>query len=49
VDPVRKHFSKIRVSNLLLIDESGRVIEGEGMLNRAAFAIHSRIHRARQR
>lgn len=47
VNPVRKHFSKIRVSDLLLIDESGRVIEGEGILNRAAFAIHSRIHRAR--
>jgi ribulose-5-phosphate 4-epimerase/fuculose-1-phosphate aldolase len=47
VNPVRKHFSKIRVSDLLLIDDSARVLAGEGALNRAAFAIHSRIHRAR--
>ncbi len=47
VNPVRKHFSKIRVSDLLLIDDSARVLDGEGTLNQAAFAIHSRIHKAR--
>jgi ribulose-5-phosphate 4-epimerase/fuculose-1-phosphate aldolase len=41
------HFSRIKVSDLLLIDDAGRVIEGERRTNKAAFWIHSSIHRAR--
>jgi len=41
------HFSKIRVSDLLLIDEQGQVIEGDRRTNKAAFWIHSSIHHAR--
>ncbi|MDH6213489.1 class II aldolase/adducin family protein [Streptomyces pseudovenezuelae] len=48
VNPYAVHFSKIRVSDLLLIDEEGRVIEGERRTNKAAFWIHSSIHHARQ-
>ena len=47
VNPYAVHFSRIKVSDLLLIDESGRVLEGERRTNKAAFWIHSPIHRAR--
>jgi ribulose-5-phosphate 4-epimerase/fuculose-1-phosphate aldolase len=47
VNPYAVHFSRIKVSDLLLIDEAGRIIEGERRTNKAAFWIHSSIHRAR--
>src|SRR5882757_8434371 len=47
VNSARKNFATIRVSDLMLVDAEGRVRKGDGILNQAAFAIHSRIHRAR--
>lgn len=47
VNPFGIHFSKICVSDLVLVDHSGKIVEGEGMLNQAAFAIHSELHKAR--
>lgn len=47
VNPFSIHFSEIKVSDLLLIDESGKVAEGSRRTNKAAFYIHSSIHRAR--
>ena len=47
VNPFGMHFGMIRTRDLLLVDHSGEVIEGEWPVNRAAFAIHSAIHRAR--
>lgn len=47
VNPKGLPFCQIRVSNLLLVSDEGRIVEGEGRLNRAAFAIHSAIHAAR--
>jgi ribulose-5-phosphate 4-epimerase/fuculose-1-phosphate aldolase len=47
VNPALKNFATMRVSDLLLVDADGLVREGDGPLNRAAFAIHSRLHRAR--
>ncbi len=47
VNPFGLYFGHIRSSDLLLVDHSGRVVEGTGMVNQAAFAIHSAIHRAR--
>jgi ribulose-5-phosphate 4-epimerase/fuculose-1-phosphate aldolase len=41
------HFSEISVSNLIRVNHAGEIIEGKGMLNAAAFAIHSNIHHAR--
>jgi ribulose-5-phosphate 4-epimerase/fuculose-1-phosphate aldolase len=35
------------VSDLIKVDDEGKILEGEGLLNQAAFAIHSRIHKAR--
>src|SRR5271165_942779 len=47
VNPFGMHFSQIRVSDLILVSESGQVVEGSNPVNEAAFAIHSRVHMAR--
>lgn len=47
VNPFGKHFSLISVSDLLLVNDHGEVVEGNDVVNRAAFAIHSQIHAAR--
>jgi len=47
VNPLGRYFGQIRVSDLIRVDESGEVIEGDQPVNRAAFAIHSAIHAAR--
>ena len=45
--PFGSYFGAVRASQLILVDEAGTVVHGEGLLNQAAFAIHSAIHRAR--
>lgn len=45
VNPFGVHFSRIRVSDLLLVNHEGEILEGDFPLNKAAFAIHSRLHR----
>ncbi len=48
VNPFGVSFNKIKVSDLILVNEEGEIVEGKHkMLNKAAFAIHSRIHIAR--
>jgi len=47
VNPFGRSFKLMRVSDLIKVDAEGTILEGEGRLNRAAFAIHSRVHRAR--
>lgn len=47
VNPLGQPFSHVRVSDLCLVDHDGRLLEGEGPVNGAAFAIHSAVHRAR--
>jgi len=47
VNPFGMHFSQIRVSDLILVNHQGEVVEGDREVNLAAFAIHSRIHKAR--
>lgn len=42
-----RNFGSMTVGDLLLVDSSGTVLEGDGPLNLAAFAIHSAIHDAR--
>lgn len=44
VNPMGRSFKQMRVSDLLRVDHEGNVVEGEGLLNGAAFTIHSRIH-----
>ena len=47
VNPFGKHFSRIRVSDLLLVNAQGEIVVGDGPVNQAAFAIHAAIHEAR--
>lgn len=48
VNPFGMHFSQIRASDLILVNHSGEVVEGEQPVNAAAFAIHSQVHAARK-
>lgn len=47
VNPFAMPFAKVKVSDLLLVNHQGEVVEGDRPVNRAAFAIHSQVHRAR--
>ncbi len=47
VNPLGVHFSRIKVSDLVLVDHDGNVVQGRHDINCAAYAIHSRVHRAR--
>ncbi|XAH25317.1 class II aldolase/adducin family protein [Xylophilus sp. GW821-FHT01B05] len=47
VNPFGLHFSRIRVSDLLLVNAQGEIVVGKRPLNRAAFAIHAALHEAR--
>ena len=47
LNPLSQHFSQICVSDLILVNEDGDVVEGDEPVNAAAFAIHSEIHKAR--
>ncbi len=46
VNPMGVSFKQIKISQLLLVNHQGEVVQGEGLLNGAAFAIHSQIHSA---
>lgn len=48
VNPFGVDFSQVCVSNLIRCNSDGDVVEGKYPVNRAAFAIHSRIHQARK-
>jgi ribulose-5-phosphate 4-epimerase/fuculose-1-phosphate aldolase len=47
--PYGLHWSEMTASNLIVVDFEGRTIEGEGEVERSAFHIHSRVHRASPR
>lgn len=47
VNPFGMYFGHIRVSDLILVDSQGKVVEGGATVNTAAFAIHSQVHAAR--
>ena len=47
VNPFGVHFGQIRVSDLILVNDRGEVVEGKYPVNGAAFAIHSQVHAAR--
>jgi ribulose-5-phosphate 4-epimerase/fuculose-1-phosphate aldolase len=40
------HWSEVTASNLLALDATGRILQGEGEFEKTAFYIHSRIHLA---
>jgi ribulose-5-phosphate 4-epimerase/fuculose-1-phosphate aldolase len=45
VNPFGVSFKQIKVSDLILVNHDGDIVEGKGLLNAAAFAIHSQIHK----
>jgi ribulose-5-phosphate 4-epimerase/fuculose-1-phosphate aldolase len=47
VNPFGVPFGHVRVSDLILVNHNGDVVEGDYAVNQAAFAIHSQIHAAR--
>jgi ribulose-5-phosphate 4-epimerase/fuculose-1-phosphate aldolase len=47
VNPFGMSFKHIRVSDLLLVNHEGKVVQGRYRVNTAAFAIHSAVHQAR--
>jgi ribulose-5-phosphate 4-epimerase/fuculose-1-phosphate aldolase len=47
VNPFALPFARVRVSDLLLVDEQGTVVVGDRPVNTAAFFIHSQVHAAR--
>ena len=47
VNPLGMAFRQIRVRDLMLVNHTGEVVEGNWPLNQAAFVIHSQIHAAR--
>ncbi len=47
VNPFGMNFSHIRVSDLILVNDRGEVVEGKAEVNIAAFVIHSQVHAAR--
>jgi ribulose-5-phosphate 4-epimerase/fuculose-1-phosphate aldolase len=47
VNPHGLHFSRVKMSDLVLVDGSGKVVVGSRGVNNVAFQVHSAIHRAR--
>ena len=45
-NPVAVHFQHVRLSNLILVDHTGQVVEGKYAVNRAGFVLHSNVHKA---
>jgi ribulose-5-phosphate 4-epimerase/fuculose-1-phosphate aldolase len=47
VNPFGLSFGLVGLDDLILVNDNGEIVEGEGALNTAAFAIHSQVHAAR--
>lgn len=47
VNPFGMSFKHVTVSDLILVNHEGKVVEGRYHVNEAAFAIHSQVHQAR--
>ena len=45
-NPMAVHFSQVKLSNLILADHEGKVVEGTHALNRAGFVLHAAVHEA---
>jgi ribulose-5-phosphate 4-epimerase/fuculose-1-phosphate aldolase len=43
-NPMAVHFREVRLSNLILVDHDGRVVEGDHAVNRAGFVLHAAVH-----
>jgi len=47
VNPFGMSFRHVSVSDLILVNHAGEVVEGDRPVNRAAFVIHAAVHQAR--
>lgn len=47
VNPFGMPFGHVAVSDLILVNQDGQVLEGRRHVNQAAFVVHSRVHAAR--
>lgn len=47
VNPFGMPFRQITVSDLILVNHEGHVVQGSTHVNQAAFIVHSQVHRAR--
>jgi ribulose-5-phosphate 4-epimerase/fuculose-1-phosphate aldolase len=47
VNPFGMNFRHVRVSDLILVNHEGEVVQGTRPVNRAAFVIHAAVHQAR--
>ena len=45
-NPMAVHFSMVTLSNLILVNHEGKVIEGDYAVNRAGFVLHASVHEA---
>ena len=45
-NPMAIHFSQVKVSNLILADHEGKVVQGRHAINRAGFVLHAAVHEA---
>jgi ribulose-5-phosphate 4-epimerase/fuculose-1-phosphate aldolase len=43
-NPMCVHFAQVQVSNLILADHAGTVVEGDYAINRAGFVLHAAVH-----
>jgi ribulose-5-phosphate 4-epimerase/fuculose-1-phosphate aldolase len=45
-NPMCIHFANVKVSNLILVNHAGEVVEGDYAVNRAGFVLHAAVHEA---
>lgn len=45
-NPMAVHFDQVKLSNLILVDHAGQVVEGDYAVNRAGFVLHAAVHEA---
>lgn len=43
-NPMAVHFSQVKLSNLILVNHDGVVVEGDYAVNRAGFVLHAAVH-----
>ncbi|TFL20190.1 class II aldolase/adducin family protein [Jannaschia formosa] len=43
-NPMAVHFRQVRMSNLILVDHKGHVVEGDYAVNQAGFVLHGAVH-----
>lgn len=43
-NPMAVHFARVNMSNLILVDHDGEVVEGTYAVNRAGFVLHAAVH-----